>query len=287
MERNPINAFSFIGEELKSSENMNELFIAGYRDKVCTDYTHSLAVDELKQDINYNNPSDLHIDWMDDIIMADNKSLGDSVMQYLTDNITDLTINTLILFMQQLGMPIRLIDHYVANMLKQDNNIRNQIIDIISSMHFPVSRNYPDFALFQVLDTSMSSVHAKVVSFIFENFIDTIAASALSETGIEQFYEMIYKMVYDDEVIETSYSNMYNLCMGTMREILDHNTMNYRLGLMQIASNAVSMICGSPRFGQEVINPKYITSNKEFLDNSGLYLKSAFKSTEEIKDDNC
>ena len=76
MENQVLCPFSFIGEKVEENEDMNEMFIAGYRDKVCSDYTHSIFIDEIKETINYQNPTDLQISWMQDVKYFDNVSLS-------------------------------------------------------------------------------------------------------------------------------------------------------------------------------------------------------------------
>ena len=263
MKNEPICPFSFIGEKFTENEDMNEIFIAGYRDKVCSDYTHSLCIDEIKESINFDNPTDTQIMWMKDIKYFDNVTLGNAILQYLIDQTTDLTINTLIVFMQNAGMPIETIDCFVADLHGPDK-IREKIEEIFSETELPIARIYPDFAQFQLLNIALGSVYSKIVSRIFETFIDKIM-SMIASTGINDFYAMVYRMVYDSDPVPTTYSNMYNLCMGTMREILDRETINYRGALMQIGLNAVKMVSNAPRFGLEVSNPNYVTTPEEFI----------------------
>ena len=278
MENQVLCPFSFIGEKVEENEDMNEMFIAGYRDKVCSDYTHSLFIDDIKETINYQNPTDLQISWMQDVKYFDNVSLLNCIMQYMVDQITDLTVNTLILFMQSAGMPVETIDTFVSDLLGEDR-IRDQIVEIVANTELPISREYPEFAQFQLLNIAFSSIYAKIVSTIFENFIDKIM-SLITKNGIKDFYALVFNMVYGtDPVEETSYSNMYNLCIATLREILDQQTMMYRQSLMLVANNIVKMLSGAPRFGQEISNPNYQTDPEEFVRNSGLFIsKNAFKS---------
>lgn len=278
MENQVLCPFSFIGEKVEENEDMNEMFIAGYRDKVCSDYTHSIFIDEIKETINYQNPTDLQISWMQDVKYFDNVSLSNCIMQYMVDQITDLTVNTLILFMQSAGMPVETIDTFVSDLLGEDR-IRDQIVEIVANTELPISREYPEFAQFQLLNIAFSSIYAKIVSTIFENFIDKIM-SLITKNGIKDFYVLVFNMVYGtDPVEETSYSNMYNLCIATLREILDQHTMMYRQSLMLVANNIIKMLSGAPRFGQEISNPNYQTDPEEFVRNSGLFIsKNAFKS---------
>lgn len=278
MENQVLCPFSFIGEKVEENEDMNEMFISGYRDKVCSDYTHSLFIDEIKETINYQNPTDLQISWMQDVKYFDNVSLSNCIMQYMVDQITDLTVNTLILFMQSAGMPVETIDTFVSDLLGEDR-IRDQIVEIVANTELPISREYPEFAQFQLLNIAFSSIYAKIISTIFENFIDKIM-SLITKNGIKDFYALVFNMVYGtDPVEETSYSNMYNLCIATLREILDQQTMMYRQSLMFVANNIVKMLSGAPRFGQEISNPNYQTNPEEFVRNSGLFIsKNAFKS---------
>ena len=196
----------------------------------------------------------------------------------MVDQITDLTVNTLILFMQSAGMPVETIDTFVSDLLGEDR-IRDQIVEIVANTELPISREYPEFAQFQLLNIAFSSIYAKIVSTIFENFIDKIM-SLITKNGIKDFYVLVFNMVYGtDPVEETSYSNMYNLCIATLREILDQHTMMYRQSLMLVANNIIKMLSGAPRFGQEISNPNYQTDPEEFVRNSGLFIsKNAFKS---------
>lgn len=264
---------SFINEKQSKSTELNELFIAGYRDKICTDVGHSLALDDIKSTIDFENldSEDNNYAWLQEIRNDEYKAFSDSVISYMICNITDLTINTLILFMQSVNMPDEMCDTNI-NQIVNDLNVRDIIENVVLSLFKPIRTDSPD-QIFLSMDIRMSSLYSIIVSKIFDAYIELLIADIVGHAGINILFETLYLVVYgsENEIPKTeSYSNKYVFCSTVLREAMDKHTLQYRLGLIEIARNVTLMCANSPLYGMNALNPKYTPELSEFK-RTGLF----------------
>lgn len=278
---------SFVNGEVVENSDLNELFIAGFRDKICTDYTHSLMTDEIKKSFN-DNPSDQQIEWMRDLKDVEGAAFASSIMQYLTSNITDLAYNTLIVFFQNTGVDNATIDTMI-NILVNKIDIRDKVQQVICQSELPVTRMYPKEALYPIMSIGFDSIYSMSISIIFEPAIEQFVSMLINEKSIEYMYDSMYRLVYDEEPKPTTYSNMYNLCMSVLREQFDRITMDYRLALMGICRNVTAMCDTNPVYGLNAGNLDYKTDTAEY-ERTGLFgdlkIEEATKLLGEINEHN-
>lgn len=269
---------SFVNENQKRSTDLNELFIAGYRDKICSDYTTSKMIDFIKNSYDYGNLNNDQIGWLNDVSMVEYKAFKDSIISYLVCNITDLTINTLILALQSLNMPNELIDNnldFIINTLKVRDIVLTTVAgNFMNDAEYLVSdkRLNTIEQIYILINMKMNTVFSVIVARVFDNFVEKFLATCATSGGMSVIFETLYMLVYKDKDWDpnTSYSNMYSFCAAIMREAIDNYTMNYRKGLMDIALTTASMICNNPKYGLNTDNPNYITSTEEY-ENTGLF----------------
>lgn len=263
---------SFINEKQSISTDLNELFIAGFRDKICTDYTHSMGLDQIKKTFDYNDLSEQQSAWLSDIAQYEYDAFEDSVISYLICNITDLTINTMILAMQSLKMTNDLIDGnlcQIINELKIRDKITSAVVNIFGDS---LVRQDSPYQIFTSISIKMSSLYSLVVSKIFDKYVEMFISSVANASGIDLLFKTLYTLVYDSDNYpkNESYSNMYVFCSSILREAIDNQTINYRLGLIRIANVATNMCVFNPTYGENVYNPNYNTDVNEY-NASGLF----------------
>jgi hypothetical protein len=169
-------------------------------------------------------------------------------------------------------MPNSLIDvnmDQIINELEIRKIVTHTIVDVFAGSF--VRGDSPE-QTFMIIDTKMNSVYSLFVAKIFDAYVESFMATTLKCSGIKEIFETLYGVVYNSVEYpkNQSYSNMYVFCSTVLREAMDNETMNYRLGLKNIAQTAAVMINGSPRYAMNSFNPNYITSNEEY-NNCGLF----------------
>lgn len=263
---------SFVNEKQTLNPDLNELFIAGYRDKVCTDYSTSLIVDDIKKTIDLANPTDSQEGWLNDMKQAEYKAHIDAVMSYLVCQTTDLTYNTIILIAQLIcennQEPLNALIDYLVN----KENLRGTIIEILSPFQYSINRDDPGIAMVQLNNIMMSSVYSKIIATVFDPLVERTIAFFAGANHLDVLYGYLYNMTYNgvDEISDASYSDKYNFCATILREAIDMYTLDYRKALYIIATNISIMSTYCPQYGKEIYNPNYITSEEEYLD-TGLF----------------
>lgn len=263
---------SFINEKQAKSTDLNDLFIAGFRDKVCNDYSHSLLLDEIKNSFDFSNLTPDQSSWLNEIRNYEYDAFSDAITSYLICNITDLTINTLILFMQKLSMPNNLIDvnlDQIVNEIKVRDVVASTVLGVFGRSFV---REDSFEQTFMSIDTKMGSVYSILITKVFDAYVEAFVSATAKCSGLKELFETLYAVVYKstDYPKNQSYSNMYVFCSTILREAMDNETLNYRCGLKNIAETATMMIKGSPKYAMNSMNPNYLTTTEEY-NNCGLF----------------
>lgn len=261
---------SFVNGEQAKTKDLNELFIAGYRDKVCNDFGHSIMLDEIKGSFDYKDLTPDQSAWLTDVNRYEYAAFNDSILSYIINNVVDLTVNTLILFMQELSMPDSLMDVNVDQIFSE-LDIRRIINNAVAELfNDGFVRGESPEQTFLLIDMRMNSLYSVIVTRVFNAYIDLFMSITLKCSGIDELFGTLFLIVYNsaEYPADQSYSNKYVFCTTILREALDRQTMNFRLGLKRIAEVATAMINQAPKYAQQIFEPNYVTDFSEYQKSS-------------------
>ena len=212
---------------------------------------------------------DFHYDkWKRDIDYANEDANFYSIKSYAILNIRDLTINTLLKFMQDVFCSAKNIccndknnskdsltnSAFISPLLNNGIDIEyitKNIIDAISLsniLHF--SNNISDNiqVIFTIIDMNMSSLYSYMVSSVFDPFIIDHINNAIKSNALDQLFDLLYYKCYNEEI--DKYPDIqfeYSFCSSIMREIMENNMNWFRVGLVEISKNIALMFAESKK----------------------------------------
>lgn len=275
---------TFINKAPTASSDINNIFMNPYKDTISRAYIHGVYIDEVKDNCHIPENTIEVKGSTNSVQSGYNRSVKESVEQYLIMNITDLTINTIYRFVDSL-----IEKSNVGEMLDKEhalniggvlfapqidaNYIRDKISDPVY-YYIHLSDTNSEFTRTLALvsnDQLMSMVYSRVVSEVFDKLIvDHVMYAFNTKEAGKELYDWLYSICYPDseEVEYMDIANSYSFCTGSLRELFEPLLYDYRCALTYIGTNATLML-GMPNreaFNPDnLMDPNYSTSREVLM----------------------
>lgn len=255
METKGICPVVFIGDKIKTCKDINSLFINPFETKLETDKAREKAIMSIYK--NCDNTDELNYWYMsrDEINSLSNL---DAIITYLITNISDLTMNTLIAFMEESFSTAKSSNKESSTSETTSESIGRFFtpdyfnIDIykevataisVTNINLVCCSDFDFQKLYINMDMCMSRIYSYLVAKIFDPFIVRHVTNALTRNdGLDRLYDLLYYKCYS-AVAETYPSTQveYAFCTSVLREVMEKNLVGFRSGLIMIARSAALM----------------------------------------------
>lgn len=261
----PICPISFVNKEIVCDPDVNGLFTNPIESKISVDVVNSLTIDGIKNSII---SSDNSKGWSCSLQDLDRIAYNDSIMSYLVMNITDLSYNLLIRFVESVfstGKDIAndadLVNTFMgSNFIKSD--IRNEVINALNLRFTSPIYNISINQVYLEFEMCMDSVYAIMVAKVFDKYITDHIQLAIDNNALKTLYDAVYYKCFDkDPEVSVSMQTMYAFCSSMMREIMGECLLEYRKMLMLIAKTASYMVIAKPDYVDHILDKTYTTTN--------------------------
>jgi hypothetical protein len=222
---------SFVGEEIKDRDDLNSIFTLP---KSLKELSDGIKEQFLPGISSLYGKKDWYADWYQRYKEEQEANNHKIIANIIYENINDLYRTSLIWF----------IDNFFGSYYDINSGLFNfpYKLDNLHCYYIPDSAGYQNqdptmiyIMLDQLADRAMLEITNKYNMVIYEKFI-----TLMNNGKVKEFYEDLYKTVYNQDPTNYNADYIYTFCMSILRENAENEIIKIRKAMTLVMGNAAT-----------------------------------------------